>query len=185
MVWKLEEPPNVTPLLPFPFPPPLLPDPVVGLLLDAVVGEDEPEPVESEGVLLERKGFASEAIDACERSTWASTLLFPECWRIVADVDVESMADPVLQAAIQGESEDDLSESSVHDVHRTFATIIPFAIPVPSNNSNPACSVLSAFGSTCPVPFLPLSVIFPFPSAYITKMLAPAIWLPMPRATHW
>ena len=136
-------PPNVTPLLPFPFPPlksssassssssssssfepgpkppcpyPLLPDPVVGLLLDAVVGEDEPEPVESEGVLLERKGFASVAMDACERSTWASTLLFPECWRIVADVDVESMADPVLQAAIQGESEDDLSESSVHDV---------------------------------------------------------------------
>ena len=85
---------------------------MVGLLPDAVVGE----PVEPEGVLLERKGLASCAMDAFERSTCASTLLFPECCRMVADVDVESIADPVLQAAIQGESEDDLSESSVQDV---------------------------------------------------------------------
>lgn len=49
------------------------------MLVEAVVGED-PEPVVPGVVVLpEMKGFESEEIDACERSTCAVTLLFPAC----------------------------------------------------------------------------------------------------------
>lgn len=99
------------------------------------------------------------------------------------EVSVVSRAEPEFHAAIQFEDVDVVDDNlELQLVQRTLATMFPSTMPLPESNST--VMLLSYFGSTCPVPFRGDSVTLPVPSEYITKMVLPDIWEPMPRATH-
>lgn len=176
----------------------------------AAVGEAA-EPDEDGGEFVAAaamKGLLSEEREALVRSSCTWRWLDPECWVISAEVDVLSSASPMFQAAMKGEVAEVEEVRRVHvvpmsdqyifcheicshppcdqrDLHFTFATIFPPTIPLPANSVSPLCNPLSFCGSNSPSPFLPLNVTLPFPFAYMTKMVAPAICRPMPSATHW
>jgi len=104
---------------------------------------------------------------------------------MVYEFDVLSIALPIDHAAIHGEEVDEEDESSLHVVHCIFAIIFEPTIPLPSSRVNPDVKIESSAGSTCPCPpSLTPTVTFPFPSAYMTKIVAPAIAVPMPNPTH-
>ena len=66
-----------------------------------------------------------------------------------------------------------------------LAVMTPFTTPLPA--SSPSCAadeLVSSFGIECPVPRRGDSVRLPAPSWYMTNMLDPFIWSPVPRATH-
>ena len=103
---------------------------------------------------------------------------------MVAEVSVVSNAEPEFHAAIQFEDADVVDDNlEVQLVQRTLATIFPPTMPLPESNAT--VILLSYFGSTSPVPFRGESVTFPAPSVYMTKMVLPDIWEPIPRAAHW
>jgi len=147
------------------------------------VAEAVPEAELEVFVVEAMKGLASVLITAWVRSR--VNCLWASCWVIVAERLVLSRALPDFQAHIQGEDEEvTLRVSPQPDpVHLTFATIFEPTIPEPSSNVRFAFELYC--GWTCPVPVRGEMVTFPLPSAYITKMFAPDICVPIPRPTHW
>lgn len=135
-------------------------------------------------LLAATNGFVSSARVALVRSNvnW----LCESCMLMVAVRLLLLSELPDFHAAMKGAPElDKLIDPPSHDwqlAHRTFATMVLSATPLPASSCR--LVVVWCCGSVWPVPLRAETVTLPAPSVYMTKILAPDICDPVPRATQ-
>lgn len=135
-------------------------------------------------------GFASCWMVACERSNVNCEKPSDACCPMVADSEAESSAAPLFHAAIHDVLDPFrlmVPVPLLHDwqfAHLMLATISPVALSTPEPSSSVTWVAESCLGCVCPVLVRGDTVTLPVPSAYMTKMCAPDMEEPWPRAAH-